>query len=77
MNSERLVKGIYKWKPLEKRTAGGPKNRREAVMKDLKLLKIKNWSKFIRNRGEWRRILEKVKTFEECSCSTLRRRRHL
>jgi hypothetical protein len=68
MNSERLVKGIYKWKGT--RTAGRPKNRWEDdVMKDLKLLKIKNWTKCITNRKEWRGIVEKVKT--------IRRRRRL
>jgi hypothetical protein len=33
-------------------------------MKDLQLLKIKNWTKSIQNREEWRRIVE-VKTFNE------------
>jgi hypothetical protein len=66
MNSESLVKGIYKRKPLGTRTAGRPKNRWEDdVMNDLKLLKIKNWTKFIQNREEWRRIVVKVKTFKE------------
>jgi hypothetical protein len=42
MSSERLVKGIYKWKPLGAQTAGRPKNRSEDdAKKDLKLLKIK------------------------------------
>jgi hypothetical protein len=36
MNSESLVKGIYKWKPLGARTAGRRKNRWEDVMKDMK-----------------------------------------
>jgi hypothetical protein len=53
------VKGIYKWEPLRIRTAGRPKNRWEDdVIKDLKLLKIKNWTKCIQNREEWRRIVE-------------------
>jgi hypothetical protein len=34
-------------------------------MRDLKLLKIKNWTKSIQNREEWGRIVEKVKTFKE------------
>jgi hypothetical protein len=43
MNSERLAKGIYKCKTLGTRTAGRPKKRWEDdVMKDSKLLKIKN-----------------------------------
>jgi hypothetical protein len=43
MNSERLVKVIYKWKPLGTGSAGRPWNRWEDdIMKDFQLLKIKN-----------------------------------
>jgi hypothetical protein len=66
LSSERLVKGICKWKSLGTRTAGTPENRWEGdVMKDLKLLKIEKWTKRILNREEWRRAVEKVKTFKE------------
>jgi hypothetical protein len=66
MNSERLIKGICKWKPLGTRTAGRPENRWEDdVTKDLKLLKIENWTNCIHNRENWRRTVEKVKTFKE------------
>jgi hypothetical protein len=34
-------------------------------MKDLQLMKIKNWTRNSQNREEWRRIVEKVKTFKE------------
>lgn len=45
MNSESLVKGNYKLEPLGRRTAGRSKIRWEVdVMKDLELLKIKNWT---------------------------------
>jgi hypothetical protein len=54
--SERLVKGIYKRKPLGTRTAGRSKNKRKSDMKDLKC---------IQNREEWKRMVEKVKTLEE------------
>jgi hypothetical protein len=53
MNSERLVKGIYKWKPLRKRIADRPKNRwGDDITDDLKFLKINNWTKCIQNREE-------------------------
>jgi hypothetical protein len=56
MSSERLVKGIYKWKPLGARTAGRPNSRWEYdVTKSLKLLKIGNWEKFTQNREEWKK----------------------
>jgi hypothetical protein len=65
MDNERLVREIYKHKPLGTRTAGRHKHRWEDnAMKDLQLLKIKNWTKSIQNREEWR-IVEKVKTFKE------------
>jgi hypothetical protein len=41
-----------------------PRNRWEDVIKDFKLLKIKNWIKCIQNGEQWR-IVEKVKTFKE------------
>jgi hypothetical protein len=70
-DNERLVRKMYKWKPLGKRMAGRPKNRwDDDVLKDLQLLKIKNWTKSIQNRVEWRKTVEKVKTFKERSCST-------
>jgi hypothetical protein len=68
MNSERLIKGIYKWKPLGKRTAGRPNNTwQDDVMKDLMLFRIKDCTNCIQNREDWRRIVEKVKTFKELS----------
>jgi hypothetical protein len=42
------------------------------AMNDLKLLKIKSWTKRIQNREEWRKIVEKVKACKKWSC-TLRR----
>jgi hypothetical protein len=42
----------------------GPKNRWKDDMKDLKLLTIKIWTKSNQDR-EWRRHVEKVKTFRE------------
>jgi hypothetical protein len=63
---QKAGKKYYKWKPLGTQTAGRPKHRREDdVMEDLQLPKIKNWAKSIQNREEWRRIVEKVKTFIE------------
>jgi hypothetical protein len=65
MDNERLVRKMYKWKALGIQTADRPRHRWEdVVMKDLQLLKIKNWTKSIQNREEWRRIV-KVKTFND------------
>jgi hypothetical protein len=66
MDNDRLVRKMYKWKPPGTRMAGRPVHRWEDdVMKNLQLLKIKNWTKSIQNREEWRRIVEKIKKFKE------------
>jgi hypothetical protein len=57
------ILNFYKRKPLGTRTAGRPKSRWEDVMKDLKLLKIENWTTCFLNREEWRRIVD-VKIFK-------------
>jgi hypothetical protein len=47
-------------------TAGRPNNRWEGeVRKDLKLLKIQNWTKCIQNREGRGRTVEKVEIFKE------------
>jgi hypothetical protein len=64
MDNERPVRKMYKWKPLGTRKAG-----RNTVggrcCEGLQLLNMKNWTKRIQNTEEWRRTVEKVKTFKE------------
>jgi hypothetical protein len=48
MPEERMVKKIYKWKPMLTRPLGRPKNRWEDdIRNDMKQLKIKNWTRCI------------------------------
>jgi hypothetical protein len=66
MGNERLVRKSYKCKPLGIRTAGRPEHMREVdVMRNLQLLKIKNWTYSIQNREEWGTIVDRVNTFKE------------
>ena len=44
MSEDRMVKKVYKWKPMLRRPLGRPKNRWEDdIRNDMKKLKIKNW----------------------------------
>ena len=64
MQNQRLVKNIYKWKPIANRRLGRPKNRWEDdIMHDLKMMKVNNWMNLVLDRREWRKIVERVKTF--------------
>ena len=63
---ERLVKRIYNWKPFGIRSQGRPKNRWEDdVVDDMKVMRIRNWNKKIKDRTEWRRIVAQAKTFSK------------
>ena len=53
------------------RPLGRPKNRWEDdTIKDIKKLKIKNWTSCIQDRNEWKLYAEKVKTFKEEAVAT-------
>jgi len=58
------VKKIFKWKPLTKRSQGRPKYRWEDNIKqDISQMKIKNWIACVQDRGKWKEVVEKAKTF--------------
>jgi len=66
MPEERMVKRVYKWKPMLTRPLGRPKNRREYdIINDMKKLKIKNWTSYIQDCNIWKLYVEKDKTFKE------------
>jgi hypothetical protein len=63
---ERMVKRVYKWKPMLTRPLGRPKNRWENdIINDTKKLKIKNWTGCIQDRGKWKLYVERAETFRE------------
>ena len=34
----------------------------DGILKDMQVLKVKNWKEFIGNRKEWKTLVEKAKT---------------
>ena len=65
MLEERMVKKVYKWKPMLSRPLGRPKNRWEVdIRNDLKKLKIKIWTSHIQDRNKWKLYVERGRTFK-------------
>jgi hypothetical protein len=59
MPKDRMVKRVYKWKPMLTRPLGRPKNRWEDdIINDIKKLKIKNWNSYIQDRNKWKLYVE-------------------
>jgi len=66
MPEERMLKIVYKWKPMLTRPLGRLKNRlKDDIINDMKKLKIKNWTSCIQDRNKWKLCVEKVNTFKE------------
>jgi hypothetical protein len=64
MPDTRTIKKILKWNPLTKRSQGRPKYRWEDNIKqDICQMKAKNWIICIQDRGKWKDVVEKAKTF--------------
>jgi hypothetical protein len=64
MPDTRTVKKIFNWKPLTKISQGRPKYRWEDNIKqDICQLKIKNLTACVQDRGQWKEVTEKTKTF--------------
>jgi hypothetical protein len=63
MEDDRLVKKLTNWKPFGKRPAGRPKNSWiDGILRDMQVLKVKNWNELSRNRKEWNKLVENAKT---------------
>ena len=61
MPDERMVKKVYKWKPMSIQPQGRPKNRWED---DMKKLKIKNCTTCTQEHNKWKSYVEKAKTLK-------------
>jgi hypothetical protein len=60
----RTFKKIFKWNSLTKKSQGRPKYRWEDNIKqDICQMKVKNGIICIQNRGKWKVVVEKAKTF--------------
>jgi hypothetical protein len=78
MPGERMVKKVYKWKPMLRRPLGRPKNGWEDdIRNDMEKLKIKNWTNCIRDRKNWKLYVENAKTFKELKLERLEKRRRI
>ena len=64
MPDNRTVKKIFQWKPLTKRSQGRHKYRwKDNIKQDICQMKIKNWIAGVQDRGKWKDVVEKAKTF--------------
>jgi hypothetical protein len=55
MPEERMLKRVYRWKPMLRRPLGRPKNRWEDdIRNDMKKLKINNWTGCIQDSKNWK-----------------------
>jgi hypothetical protein len=63
MQGTRMVKAIYCWKPISRRSIGRPKNCWvDDVRKDIQKLKVPNWKTLAQDRGRWKELVVKAKT---------------
>jgi hypothetical protein len=75
MEDDRMVKKLTNWKPFGKRPAGRPKNRCiDGNLKDMDVLKVKNWKDLTTNTKEWNKLVEKAKTHPGSQYCRRRRR---
>jgi hypothetical protein len=64
MPDTRTVKKIFNWKLPTKRSQERAKYRWEDNIKqDICQLKIQNWIACVQDRGKWKEVVEKAKTF--------------
>lgn len=62
----KVLKRITDWKPFGNRKRGRPKIRWEdQVKEDLKRMRINNWREKIKERKEWKKIVERAKSHQE------------
>jgi len=63
MPDTRTVKKVFNWKPLTKRSQGRPKYRWEDNITGHLPNEDQNWIACIQDRGKWKEVVEKAKTF--------------
>jgi hypothetical protein len=69
MTNDIMVKKIYEWQLISTRLAGNPKIIWEnAIKKDLRIMKINNWTKCIQEWVIWKEAVEKAKPFKQRRC---------
>ena len=63
MEEYRMVRRIFEWSPMGKRSKGYPRDRwQDEVLKDIGVLRVKNWTYVVMDRTAWHDLMEKSKT---------------
>jgi hypothetical protein len=63
MDTSRIAKRIFEWKPIGRRSLGRPRLRWfDDVCDDLKVLKVRNWKELAMDRKVWNDLSDKAKT---------------
>jgi hypothetical protein len=63
MEGKRILKRVVEWKPTGRRNRGRPrKTWIEDIEEDIEIMEIRGWRKLCKEREEWKKITEKVKT---------------
>ena len=58
-----ILKRVLDWKPIGRRNRGRPRKRWvEDIEEDMQIMGIRGWRKLCKERTEWKKITEKVKT---------------
>jgi hypothetical protein len=63
MPDTRRAKKIFKWNTLTKRSQGRPKYRWKDIKQVICQMKVNNWIICVQDRGKWKEVVEKAKTF--------------
>jgi len=60
MEEYRMVRRIFEWSPMGKRSRGCPRNRwQDEVLKDIRVMGVKNWTKVVMDRSAWHDMVVK------------------
>jgi hypothetical protein len=63
MEDDRMVKKTNQLETIREKASRRPKNRWiDGILKDMQVLKVKNWKELIGDRKEWNNLVEKAKT---------------
>jgi hypothetical protein len=58
-----MVRRISEWSSMVRRSRVGPRNRwQDEVLKDIRVLGMKNWPEVVMDRAAWHDLVEKSKT---------------
>lgn len=58
-----MVRRVVEWSPMGKKSRGRPRNRwQDEVLKDIRVVGVKNWPKVVMDRAAMHNLLEKSKT---------------